>query len=604
MDSQLLPLADMGTPECRGAQTLPSILRLRAEKQPDDVAYTFLRNGEEPAQQLSYGELYHAAQIQAAALARAGLRGGNAVLLFPPGLEFAQALLGCHYAGVAGVPLKLPERPSSLRRVRSVADDAGTDTILTTRIARQKLFECFGDAPELTGLRWIDTDAKLASGCGSEPENLPEPDPDGLSLLQYTSGSTGDPKGVMVTHRNLSQNAAELDELWPLGDDGRIVSWLPTFHDMGLLFGVVLPLWSGAPAYLMAPDAFVRRPMRWLEVISRYRATHAAAPNFAYELCVRSAAADRSPTLDVSSWRVAVNGAEPIRAATLRRFADCFASSGFDRRALCPGYGLAENTLKVAGSRGDEPPRVLWVSSGGLQAGRIESREPADPTAGPLVSCGVPHAGTQVRIVDPRTCRACAPDVVGEIWVQGPCVAQGYWAKPEQSQAVFGARMADGDLGECYLRTGDLGFWHGGGLYIAGRLKDLIIHHGRNHYPQDIEDTVEASVPGLHPSCAAAFSVPGELTEGLVIVVEVAGRVLKQASPGDVTATIAAAVKLKHGVDAHDIVLIRRGTLPRTSSGKVRRQACRSAYAARALTLVGVARPAVQADAATHRGEG
>lgn len=588
----LLRISGMSTLERRSNQTLPGMLNMRAEKQPDDIAYVFLRNGEEPERELSYGELYREAHSWAAALVHARLQDTNAILLFPPGLEFAEALLGCHYAGVAGAPVKLPDRRNGLRRVRDVANDAGTNVILTTQIARQKLFENFGDAPELAGLTWIDTESKVVSACDTFAESWPEPDPDGLALLQYTSGSTGKPRGVMVTHRNFSQNAAELDELWPFGDDGCIVSWLPTFHDMGLLFGVVLPLWSGVPAFLMAPDAFIRRPMRWLQAIARYRGTHSAAPNFAYELCVRAAAAASSLDLDISSWRVAANGAEPVRVATLRRFADCFAPYGFNGRALCPAYGLAENTLKVSGSRAEDPVRVLQVSSNSLQAGQLEICGPDDPEATPLVSCGAPHADTQVQIVDPLTHRLCAPNVVGEMWVRGPSVAQGYWDRPEQSQAVFQARLANGPSDEFYLRTGDLGFCHDGDLYVAGRLKDLIVHHGRNYYPQDIENTVEAGIPGLHPCSAAAFSVPGEVTENVVIAVEVDGRILKHAVPGGISATIASAVKLMHGIDVYDVVLIRRGTLPRTSSGKVRRQACRSAYTASALTLADVMRPA------------
>jgi long-chain fatty acid adenylase/transferase FadD26 len=487
----------------------------------------------------------------------------------------------------------LPDRRSGLRRVRGAADDVGTDVLVTTRAARLEMSERFGTAAELAGLCWVEIDTETAGRCAAGAAGLPEADPDGLALLQYTSGSTGDPRGVMVTHRNLCRNAAELDELWPLGNDGRIVSWLPMFHDMGFLFGVVLPLWAGIPAYLMAPEAFIRRPARWLEAISRYRGTHSAGPDFAYEMCVRSTAASRPAGLDLSSWRVAVNGAEPVQSATLRRFASSFAVYGLDPRALCPGYGLAENTLKVSGSAGDEPPRSLPVSRDALQMGRIAIREPGEPGSVEVVSCGAPHSSTQVRIVDPRTGFTCAPDVVGEIWVRGPCVAEGYWGKTAQTAAVFRARLADGDPAECYLRTGDLGFCYDGDLFVTGRLEDLIVHRGGSHYPQDIERTVQGLFSGLHPAAAAAFSVPGEETDQLVIVVEAGGRPLSQAPPDELTAEIAAAVRAGHGIDPHDVVLVRRGALPRTSSGKVRHQACRRAYAAGSLARLGSARSAL-----------
>lgn len=568
-------------------KALPEILQTRAENQPGDIGFVFLRDGERPEEHLTYGDLYRSARIIAASLTRDGLTGGNAVLLFPAGLEFIKALLGCHYAGVAGAPVKIPNRLSGLMRIRTVADDAGTNAVLTTSGTLRELRRAFGNAAELDGLRWIVTDTPWSTGGTDDPvraRRLPLPASDGLALLQYTSGSTREPSGVMITHQNFMQNAKEINDLWPLGRDGRVVSWLPTFHDMGLMFGVVLPLWVGVPAYLMAPEAFIRRPMRWLEAISQFRGTHAAAPNFAYELCTRTA--DPAAQLDLSSWRVAVNGAEPVRPSTLRRFASSFAAHGFDGRALCVGYGLAESTLKVCGWPGSEPPRELWVAKSALQEGQILVSEPGE-SAVALVSCGSPRLPTQVRLVAPGTGRECLPGRVGEIWVSGPSVAAGYWRKPERTTETFGARVTGGDPGECYLRTGDLGFLHEGELYVTGRLKDLVIHNGRNHYPQDLEGTVEASFPGLQPSCAAAFCVPGELTEELVIAVEADGRVLRQVSPADLTSIISVAVKEGHGITPADVAVVRRGTLPRTTSGKIRRQACRSGYLNGTLALAG-----------------
>jgi acyl-CoA synthetase (AMP-forming)/AMP-acid ligase II len=570
-----------------GAQSLSAILHRRAARQPNDLAYAVLRNGEDPADQVTYGELDRAVRARAEVLRERGLAGRNAIMLYPTGLEFIRAMLACQVAGVGGAPVKVPNRRNGLLRVRAVADDADSPAILTTTAVRGQLMANFETLPELSGLDWVETDT--APEAPYAAFDGPEPDPDGVALLQYTSGSTGSPKGVMVSHRNLCANAADIERPWPAGDDGRIVSWLPLFHDMGLLFGVVMPLWRGVPAYLMAPDDFVRRPLRWLEAISRFRGTHAAAPNLGYELCVR-AAPELSPglPLDLSSWRIAANGSEPVRWSTLQRFIAAFAPYGFNPHAACPGYGLAENTLKVTASRATEPPRALWVSQHELAHGRAEVADPAAADSVPIVSCGPTDGDSGVSIVEPDTSRPLADGSVGEIWVTGPCVALGYWRKPAESVAVFAARMAGDPTQSPYLRTGDLGFIHDGHLYVTGRIKDVIIHFGRNHYPQDLEQTVEACVPGLEPSCAAAFSVEHEDSERVVVLVEVNGRVLRGTPAAAVTAAVRDAVWARHALPIDDVVLIRRGTLPRTSSGKVRRGTCRQDYLAGALKLAAV----------------
>ncbi|MGW2839380.1 fatty acyl-AMP ligase [Streptomyces sp. NPDC001493] len=585
--------------------SLPDVLRLRARTRPDDLAYVFLHNGEVPEQTLTYRQLDVSARSRAAKLDAAGLRGGAVVLLYPSGLEFVSTLLACMYAGVAGAPVQVPTRQRGLERLRRIADDAGTTTVLTTAAVKSDLEQRFDGAVELAGLTFIASDAFDAAGPSGAPSDGPAADgpatvewsgppagPDDIALLQYTSGSTGDPKGVRVTHANFRSNVAETDQLWPCRADSAVVNWLPLFHDMGMLFGIVLPLWAGIPAYLMAPEAFIRRPSRWPEAISRFRGSHTAAPSFAYELCVRDAAENGlSEGLDLSSLRVAANGAEPVRWDTVRAFTDTFAPAGFRSSAMCPGYGLAENTLKATGSREDREPTLLVLSARALREGRaqpvtgaVTPETPEDDASASsartvhAVGSGTTVGATAVRIADPERLTALADGSVGEIWVNGPCVADGYHGRPEESLRIFGARLVgEEDLGS-WLRTGDLGFVHDGELFVTGRLKDVIIRKGRNYYPQDIEVSAESADPALQPNCAAAFSVDDGAAERLVLVVEADGRAQRDGGAKGLHARVRAAVLDRQRLEADEILLVRRGSLPKTSSGKVQRRETRRRY--------------------------
>ncbi|MFF3517864.1 fatty acyl-AMP ligase [Streptomyces sp. NPDC002573] len=586
-------------PHADEVHTLPDALRVRSEKQPDETAYVFLRDGEEPDATLTYRELHDAACARAAAFGAAGLRGANAVLLYPSGLEFVRTLLGCMYGSVTAAPVQVPRRREGIRRLRRIADDAGTTTVLTTAEVRDEMHERFGRSPELAGLTLLATDDPGVVRDGAADLAVPAPGPDDIALLQYTSGSTGDPKGVMVSHANFLANVAETDELWPCEPDGTVVNWLPLFHDMGMLFGVVMPLWAGIPSYLMAPESFIRRPARWLEAIARFGGTHAAAPSFAYELCARAAAEGKTDQVgDLSRWRVAANGAEPVRWRTVQAFTAAFAPHGFRPRAMCPGYGLAENTLKATGDSQDREPTVLWVSAEALHEGIVQPTGEDADDALPLVSSGGTVSGTRVRIVDPRTRRPCPPGRVGEIWINGPCVAGGYRGRPQESETTFRARVtgADDAPADTYLRAGDLGFLHDGTLYVTGRLKDVIIRQGRNHYPQDVELSAERAVPGLHPNCAAAFSVDDGERERLVVVVETDGRVLKSPGAQAIRARVHDAVYEDHRLRADEVLIVRRGALPKTSSGKVQRRACRARYEAGELAASAVDTPPKAAD--------
>ncbi|AZM62237.1 MULTISPECIES: fatty acyl-AMP ligase [unclassified Streptomyces] len=560
------------------ARTVTEALALRSVKQPDETAYVYLRDGETPDGELTYRRLESEAQARAAALSAAGLgTGDSAVLLYPTGLEFIRTLLGCMYARVAAAPVQVPTRRRGLERLRRIADDAGTTTVLTTGAIKRDLEERFAGVPELAGLRLVDTGTLPARPDGW---TAPEPEPHDVALLQYTSGSTGHPKAVQVSHANFLHNVAETEDIWPTGPDGVVVSWLPLFHDMGMLFGVLLPLCSGIPAYLMEPAAFIRRPLRWLEALTRFRGTHAAAPSFAYELCVSDLAENgaRHP-LDLSAWRVAANGAEPVRHRSVRAFAEAFAAAGFAPEAMCPGYGLAENTLKATASPSDRVPTVLWVGSEALMEGRLELLAEGADGAQPLIGAGAAASTTRVRIVDPASRAACPDGRIGEIWIDGPCVALGYRGRERETRETFGAEVA-GEPGGPYLRTGDLGFVHDGELFVAGRLKDVVIRNGRNFYPQDIELSAESAAEGLRPNCAAAFSVDDGTAERLVVVVETDGRVLRENGAERLRENVRRAVYDGQRLHVDEVRLIRRGTLPRTTSGKVQRRACRALHLA------------------------
>lgn len=563
--------------------SIVELLQARAANDPARVAYTFLAEGAAESQQLTFSRLDVRARAIAAALQNAKCSGGRALLLFTSGLEFITGFLGCLYAGAIAVPAYPPRKKRGLNRLAAIADDAKPDLILTTSSLSPVIQTWAAETASHQKVRILPADLVPDSAAQSWCD--PRVKQDALAFLQYTSGSTGSPRGVMVTHGNIIANEEMIRCAFDQSESSIIVSWLPLYHDMGLIGGVLQPLYVGASCVLMSPVSFLQRPRRWLEVISECRATTSGGPNFAYDLCVRKIPAAERDGLDLSSWKVAFNGAEPVRSETMERFVEAFGPHGFQRRAFFPCYGLAEATLFVTGGEVTAEPQLAAVSSSALQQNEIVEPVAADQRT--LVGCGRSWLDHKVLIVDPETREPCLPGRVGEIWVAGPSVARGYWRRPEESRRDFEARLSnkEGHDQISYLRTGDLGFFGDGQLFITGRLKDLIIVRGRNFYPQDIEYTVEGCHPSLRPGCGAAFSIT-DADDERVIIVQEADRGLNAADADVIIETIRAAVAHEHELFVHDVVLIRTGSISKTSSGKIQRHACREKYIAGTLDAI------------------
>ncbi|HWM88358.1 MAG TPA: amino acid adenylation domain-containing protein [Kofleriaceae bacterium] len=551
------------------ASTLQELLRARSS---DAGRYSFLVDGERDEATLSFAELHARAAAIGAELERRGLAGERALLIYPPGLEYVCGFFGCLFAPAIAVPTYPPDPARlerSVRRLLAIVDDARPAVALTTAAVLAALQPLFALAPGLQRLQWIATDSLAPA---SEPDPPPDVSPDSVAFLQYTSGSTGTPKGVELTHRNLLHNSARIHAAFGVTRASRGVIWLPPYHDMGLIGGILQPLYGGFDVVLMSPLAFLERPMRWLEAVSRAGATTSGGPNFAYDLCVRKSSPAERAALDLSRWQLAFNGAEPVRAETMAGFAEAFAPAGFRIEAFFPCYGLAESTLIATGGPRLTPPRVLRLRRDELQRGRAVESSAEGAVA--LVGCGRAFDDGPIAIADPASGRRCADGEVGEIWLAGDSVARGYLGRPDETAAIFGARI--GGAAERFLRTGDLGFLRGGELYVAGRLKDLIIVRGRNHHPSDLERTAEANSPAIRPGCAAAFQL-GIDDSRVALVAELARRGPTD-DAGEVCRAIRRAVAEEHELRLHAVVLVRAGSVPKTSSGKIERHACRQAY--------------------------
>jgi acyl-CoA synthetase (AMP-forming)/AMP-acid ligase II len=564
-----------------------------------DLAYRFLDEDGEIHREFTYGELDLQVRGFASMLRTAGPVGSRILLLHPPGAGYLIAFLACLYAGLVPVPAYPPSVAGARRalgRLGRLAEDAEVSALVTTAAFASEARAISQLIPALGSVRWIATD-DLPPGLHHFWSDRREQQPE-LAFLQYTSGSTGAPKGVMVTHRNLMGQLAALAVQVGAAAGDRVLSWLPPYHDMGLIGGLLYPVYHGVEATIFTPAAFVKRPLLWLEAISRYRTTISVAPNFAYELCAQRAAGGALHGLDLSRWTLAMCGAEPIRVATLERFARAFGPAGFRAEHFYACYGMAETTLMVTGQRRMQGPRSLAVDAAAYRGGRVRLAARDNAKALQILSCGTPIPGHDVRIVDPLSLRVCADDEVGEIWLRGPCIAAGYWRRPLESAACFEAvpqgdpgvqpmatacALGSGASAGAFLRTGDLGFLHAGELYVSGRLKDLLVIHGRNLHPEDLEESVLGLHPCLRERAVVAFEIEGSGEEARLAVVQEVRRAdaatLQQAAQA-----MASQLTLDHGVRPGLIVLARPHTIPRTSSGKVQRRECRALLASGALS--------------------
>ncbi|GIW93718.1 MAG: fatty acyl-AMP ligase [Pirellulaceae bacterium] len=544
-----------------------------ASERSDWIAY-YATDGESHDESITYRALFERSRAIAAYLQEHGLSGERVMLLYPAErpLEFVAAFFGCLLAKAVAVPAFPPRRNRNMQRILAISDDAQARAALTVEDTWQRAQAFMDEAPGLRLLQWIATDRIDSQWAGSYKSV--EIDSNDLAVLQYTSGSTGAPKGVMLAHRNLVHNVALIAYGFGIEQRGVGLTWLPTYHDMGLVGGVLMPMFVGRPNVLMSPFTFLAKPIRWLKALHKYRAIVSGGPNFAYDLCVQKITDQELEGLDLSCWEVAFNGAEPVRRDTIQNFSQRFAPYGFQPTAMYPCYGMAETTLIVTGKVKTRPPTVVAVDGPKLDAHQVLFVDCSSERARELVGSGRVLPEETVLIVDPETREVLPADRVGEIWVQSPSVGLGYWNKPDVTEETFQARLANGD--GPFLRTGDLGFMHDGELFVTGRLKDLIIVRGVNRYPQDIELTVEKASSQVQPGGVAAFAVEMQGQERLVVVAEVERR--RSDNWGDVIQAIRREVMRQHDLPPDAVVLVRFGSIPTTSSGKIQRHACRQEF--------------------------
>ena len=561
--------------------TIIDVLLDKSTDRPNRTAYTFLADGEHESGSITYQDLDLQAKAIAVQLSTKVKPGDRALLVYPytAGLEFIASFLGCLYAGVIAVTDYPRQHIKSLTQYQDRIDDCQAAIVLTTgefalRVKAQ-LVSNPGMALKLKALPWIasdEVDTKL-----SQQWQMPDISSDTLAFLQYTSGSTGQPKGVMVTHGNVLHNSEVIYKSFAHHPDSKILMWLPMFHDMGLIGGVMQPLYTGLSAVLMSPIALAQKPFLWLQALSKYQITTSGGPNFAYDLLCQKVTEEQRSSLDLSHWQVAFTGAEPVRAKTLEQFAELYAPCGFRKEAFYPCYGMAEATLFITGIDASEYPTVVHLDKIALTQDKVLAIAPEHPSAKAVVSCGHTWLGDEIVIVNPDTKIQCARGEVGEIWAAGAGIGKGYWQREEQTEATFRAALAN-NPDKTYLRTGDLGFIQDGELYITGRIKDMMILWGRNHYPQHIEETVETCHPALRPNHGAAFSIEVNGEEQLVIAHEINRTDLRKLNAEEVIGAIRLAVGEQNLANVFAVALLKTGSIPKTSSGKIQRRACQSMF--------------------------
>ncbi len=549
------------------------ILTLHATEKPNQVAYFFLEDGSNIKQTLTYLQLQNKAKQIASYLQLIACRGERAILLYPSGLEFITAFFACLYARIIAVPAYPPRPNRSLNRIKSIVNNAQPKVLLTTESILSNLEKRITEIEQLKTLHRCATD-NLENYFGNYEQKTIIENKD-IAFLQYTSGSTGNPRGVIISHGNLLDNQKMIQQAFGHHDHTIGIGWLPLYHDMGLIGNILQPLYLGFPFYFMSPLTFLHRPLRWLQAISKYQCTSSGAPNFAYDLCLQRIKPEQRDELDLSSWTVAFNGAERVRTETLQSFANYFHPCGFREEAFYPCYGLAEATLFVTGGKKDQKPLVANLESSALQQNHVIHVNTLDSQQ--IVSCGEPWLGSKVIITNPDTLTQLSENKIGEIWVQSNSVAQGYWQCAEETQRTFHGCLTNKPENP-FMRTGDLGFIQDGQLFVTGRLKDIIIIDGRNYYPQDVELTISNSHPSLKSCWGAAFTVEIENEEKLVCIQEVKRTHQRNLNVDETSKNIRQAVIQEHELQIYRLVLVKTGIIPRTSSGKVQRYLCQQKF--------------------------
>lgn len=557
--------------------SLIDLLNHKVTEHPHKEAFKYLVNGEDEEVSISYDPFISEVKRIAAYLQGEGYTGKQALIMYPSGIEYITTFLGCLYAGVVAVPVYPPTLSRNLDRIKSIMLDASTNIILTTSQLYSKIVKHFSEETSSMSIKWICIDELMLPQADQWTEPLVNRD--SIAFLQYTSGSTSTPKGVIVSHHNILYNEEMIKTAFHNHNQSIVLGWLPLYHDMGLIGNVLQPLYLGATGILMSPMDFLQKPFRWLNAISKYKATVSGGPNFAYELCVKKISGEQKSELDLSSWQVAFNGAEPVNHHTIKKFSESFSDCGFKLESFYPCYGMAEATLFISGGDHSKKPIIKHFDSQSLKGTKVlESNDSEKSTA--LVSCGTTYLDQEIHIVNPSTYDICSENEIGEIWVKGKNVAKGYFYTGDKTD--FSGHIKD-QPDENYLKTGDLGFINEGQLYITGRLKDLIILRGKNYYPQDIERMTESAHVVIRDGCSAAFSVTEGHEEKLVIVAEVERSLRPKDSVNhdkakEILTKIRQNVMEQYGVQPHSVCLIKTGSIPKTSSGKIQRKACKQEY--------------------------
>ncbi|MEL6555619.1 MAG: fatty acyl-AMP ligase [Cyanobacteria bacterium J06621_11] len=597
-----VPSQDNSPNQLDHCHSLVEILRYRAQHQPNQVAYISLENGETESGRLTYAQLDAQARAIATQLQTLGASGQCILLSFPlsDGLSFTAAFMGCLYAGSIALTAWPPLNESLLSELQYKAVDAEVQFALTTNTLLAQNKESFTTAPPLDQIHWIPTDTLNSNTAENwEPSKIT---PSTLAYLQYTSGSTGLPKGAMITHGNVLNNLNLIYNTCQYTTKDIGICWLPLYHDLGLVGAVIQPIYAGGPVVMMSPVDFILKPIRWLQAISRYRGTTSGGPNFAYDLCTRKVTPDQIAQLDLSSWAIAVNGAEPVLASTLNNFAKTFAPTGFRKSAFSPAYGMAETTVMISMSGRDTAPIVKTIQRSALEQNLVRLADNNSNTENRIVvGCGQLVENHPIAIVNPDNLKRCNEEEIGEIWVAGGSVAKGYYNRKEQTEETFQAYINRTEVqtgsqtknqtgteikAGPFLRTGDMGFIQNNELFITGRLKDIIILWGNNHYPHFLEATVEQSHPALRPGGVAAFGIPVGDEERLVIVQEIESRSLKNLNPEEIIGAIRLSLGMQHMLEPHAIALLRPGSTPKTPTGKTQRRACKTKYLAGELNII------------------